>query len=548
MHSRTNSITKKWSSLKPAQKTILMMGAFLLLALLYMLPRLLSPQFGLFDDGFNLGKVQEMPAPGWDAWELERGRFRPMYWYFWFCLYRIGGESPLVFFLGNTVLLASSLYLYFLFLFRLTRRWQVALITVVILSISPPLLETFYTLSKGEGLQIFWIFAALNLAYAAEQDNKQRLFDVWVLLSALAFFMACLCKETSIVMLPFVGFVALIDVLAARVRKVSQPHKASLRMFIAVLIAIPAYLFLRSQVITTGSLGPVRYAISLSSIVTSLVRWGGYLLSDFPYLILLPFAILVAWKQLSETLRCLLLFSGVWMLGWIAVFLPWTGMTVYFQLPLTMGLALMTSVLLIALVNEDRDKKHRVFSLLCLFAMVVLLVLSLGNTITDGRIQLSTDRVNEEMLAWLSGNVPAESLVVVNIQDPNEYYDEISLHLDEFYERSDLRLDYLRVEAFPPQTDGNLYALSPYATRIPVVTVRTGVIEPSIGNWNRQLHDLLSPEAQLAFEAGTEMRLFSFKLPQLVCRWINAETYCFDDPRALDMLNYSYGWRVYRLQ
>lgn len=545
---RMHTLTGWWSGLNQRQRTILIFLSSLLFSFLYMLPRLISPQFGLFDDGFNLSKVQEMPAPGWDAWELARGRFRPGYWYFWFFLYRLGGKTPLVFFLGNTVLLAGCLFLYSLFLSRLTRRWRVALLAVLILSSSPPLLETFYTLGKGEGLQIFWILAALNLAHVDPPESQRRVVDVSLLLSALALFIACLSKETSIVVLPFAAFVAFVDIFAARGEKPLYLGKTSRRLLLSALIAIPLYLVLRSSLVSTGSAGPIRYALEISSLGTSLVRWGGYLLSDFPYLLLLPLAFLVSRDRVTKAARGWLLFSVVWMLGWIAVFLPWTGMTIYFQLPLTLGLALMTSVLLLALVDKIRLRRHRGLSLFTLLCIVLLVILSLGNTLTDARIQLSTDRVNEEMLIWLSEHAPVDSLVVVNIQDPNEYYDEIGLHLEEFYGRGDLRLDFVRVDAFPPRTEESLYVLSPYATGIPVVTVRTGVVEPSIGSWNRQLLDLLPPEPPVVFEVGTELRLYSFKLPQLVCRWIEAETYCYGDPRTLDVLNYTYGWKIYRLQ
>ena len=52
-----------------------------LVCLALMLPRLLFPQFGLFDDGLMIGRARLLSQGEWALGEdFAAGRFRPMYW------------------------------------------------------------------------------------------------------------------------------------------------------------------------------------------------------------------------------------------------------------------------------------------------------------------------------------------------------------------------------------------------------------------------------------------------------------------------------------
>src|SRR5580704_844628 len=67
-----------------------------LVAILYLLPRLIHAQFGLLDDAVTLSvsrTVLAHPAFGLHAFDGQ-GRFLPGYWLYWSLLYASGGESP----------------------------------------------------------------------------------------------------------------------------------------------------------------------------------------------------------------------------------------------------------------------------------------------------------------------------------------------------------------------------------------------------------------------------------------------------------------------
>lgn len=79
------------------------------LALVGMLPRLLSPQFGLLDDGVTLRSAHAISQDWLSAFRLisDTGRFFPMYWLYYFLIYQIGGVNPFPYFVANYLVLAG---------------------------------------------------------------------------------------------------------------------------------------------------------------------------------------------------------------------------------------------------------------------------------------------------------------------------------------------------------------------------------------------------------------------------------------------------------
>lgn len=519
----------------------------IIIAFLYMLPRLLNARFGLFDDGGNINIFQTMQTPGWDSFELDRGRFRPAYWYFWYTLYFLGGQNPVVFFLGNTALLASILVLYGISLYRWTSRWTVGIVSVLFLLLFPSTIELFYTLSKGEGLQIFWILLAITLAQSSREKAISAI-DYWLLPISVALLAACLSKETSVIVLPLftVVFTFPSFLKKSNARKFSKP--IALRLMLAAFIAVPTYLLWRAALVNTGFTETARYNLSVSTFLDSLFRWGGFLLSDFPYLVFLPPALIILCKRLDRSEWEQIILSVIWMLAWIVVFLPWSSMTVYFQFPFSLGLAFLMSITVHALINHGVvHSRSSIFeSRMLLILMGVGIFLSTGNTISNARIQVSSDVINHEMLFYVAESLPANSVLLVNFQDPNEYYGQVVVRLRDFYHREDLIIDYVDLASFPPVTEDGLYVLTPYASNIPVITVRTGVTEPYISIWIDRLLEHAEPGLDLIVDLGVEMELFIVKLPRIICPLLNAPVFCSGDYGFMDRLDYSYGWRLYQ--
>src|SRR5690348_12037668 len=75
------------------------------LAVLVMLPRLASPQFGLLDDGLTLQTGHETVGRWSSVLALipETGRFFPAYWLVYSAVVGVVGVRPLAFFVFNVL-------------------------------------------------------------------------------------------------------------------------------------------------------------------------------------------------------------------------------------------------------------------------------------------------------------------------------------------------------------------------------------------------------------------------------------------------------------
>src|SRR5262245_41897430 len=174
------------------------------LAVFVMLPRLASPQFGLLDDGLTLQTGRHVIGGGSNPLHLipETGRFFPAYWLAYAAVVGVVGARPLAFFMVNVLLLAGLVTA----LVRLVRlgggaRTQAA-VAAVAFALSGPVVETFYTLSKAEPLQLTWIALSLLAAAASVTAERARTRAGLLTLAGAALLLACATKETSLVLVP----------------------------------------------------------------------------------------------------------------------------------------------------------------------------------------------------------------------------------------------------------------------------------------------------------------------------------------------------------
>src|SRR5216117_4134753 len=172
------------------------------LAVLVMLPRLASPYFGLLDDGMTLQTGREVIGRWSSVLHLipETGRFFPAYWLLYSAIFGIVGVRPLAFFIVNVLLFAGVLAI----LARLVRSAGAtplqAAVAALLFALSGPAIESFYTLSKAEPLQMTWIGVSL-LATAASAIEAHSVKRAGLMtLAAVTLLLAHATKETSLVL------------------------------------------------------------------------------------------------------------------------------------------------------------------------------------------------------------------------------------------------------------------------------------------------------------------------------------------------------------
>lgn len=531
-----------------------------LLCLAIMVPRLLSAQFGLFDDPATLGTARQIVADGWrffeNDWDALTGRFRPIYWLFYSLVYAVMGENPFRFYLANTLVFA--------FITAGLVRWVrlndgsrlAAWASGVLFALSGPVIENFYTLSKGEPVQVICIMACLLTIqlYGSARSRAARLGII--LVTSFFCLLANASKETTLAMVPIsLGWY----MLAWGRRKLSHDGRGlgirSGFLWANVLGAFAAWILRSSLGVHSVASGIYTndYRLELSSILVSAFRWAGWLTRDYAYLIPLG-AFLIGCGLLGRKLPRLgfMLETLVWMAGWVLVFLPWRTTLEYYILPFAVGCAAFAGTALDHAIRGLTASRQleRVAAGVALGLSLPLLLIAVANNVSNGRIQLAVDAANEEMLNYMAGHLPQGSLLLVNIQSPNEYYDAIGWHLSELGDRADIRLDYVRMEEGQIETTGrsSLYLLEPQIHNQPLLAVRMGVIEQTVGHWNESLESFLSREAELAFETEHHFRLSYVNFLQLFCPLFPQRNYCVEADPAVDRRVFSYGWRLYRIR
>lgn len=523
----------------------------ILLSLLILLPRLVQPDFGLLDDGRTLSVASQIMQGHWQVdFDREAGRFRPVYWAYNALLYRLAGTNPRGWFLGNLVLLSAAAWLLYRWVSRRSGRPLVGLGAGVLFLFSGPVVESFYTLSKSEPLQVVLILGALNLIYALPAHGLRR-WDWRAAAAALLLFLAAGVKETTLVMIPIgLGWAG----LAWGLRRTASARTAvrpALTLGVTSLLAGGLFYVLRRHIIPTPLTAGTytdAYALSASAITASLIRWAGWLLRDDLYLLPLGLWLLYHWRrQRTLVLGPLALDALLWTAGWMAIFLPWVYMVEYYMLPFSVGAAVFGAVGFYEAAQAWRDGRGRSWAALGLGLSLALLLTTLPTHWTNARLQMAVDRANREALAYVASHLPPQATLLINIQDPNEYYEQIGLHLRAQYKRADLNLQVFRpgvICAAP------CYVLSPFITNQPRLSVRLGVYEPTQAQWNATLDAFLATpgvtaQTQAVFEQ--RLRLFNLNWPRALCVAVPRLNYCAQPEPFLDRRVLTYGWRLYAI-
>lgn len=526
------------------------------LSVCILVPRLLSPQFGLLDDGYTLSVVQQVAAGDLGMlWERGAARSRPVYWLYFTMLYKIAGPSPFWFFVGNAVLFAATAagLIYLVRSHGATARRS--LITGLLFILAGPVVESYMTLSKPEPLQIALITGSIVSILSSRRRKGAGLRVGGVVAGAFLLLLADLTKETSLALIP----ISVVWLLGAwrqrRVRPGSSDMSRAASLLLAAASAGIAFLLLRYRFSTIGlpeGAYAGNYLFEAERLVASAVRWSGWLIRDFAYL----GPIVLAAAFLPQVRRTALsdpgvLASVVWMAGWVAVYLPWVFTVEYYLLPFALGAAVvggfLTDHILLSL-SSSRGLGRSAAAVGLGFA-AFLLVFSVGNNASNARQQMMIDRANEEALRLISTTLPGSSMLLVNLQSPGEYVEEIRLHLIHIWNRPDVRVDYVQMERLPAMrnADGPLFLLEAVVLNQPLLTVRSGAVEVSVREWNRMLEEFVAQSGVLAGRIERELPLHNVNFVRVFCPLMPTRGFCEVDEPLLDGRVYSYGWELYRI-
>ncbi len=518
-----------------------------LLAILAMLPRLASPEFGLLDDAVTLLNARGLASDPLLSLRMsaEHGRFVPGYWLSYAFIHLFAGENPLFFFLANTAVFGLITALLIRFVRQRGGTSLQAWAAGILFVLSGSAVEVFYTLSKAEGFQTLWLLAGmLILAVFPGNTRGRSLFSAAA--AGLLFFLASVTKETSIVVAP----IALAWLLAGRwferPRSDSMDGAVRRRFLAAAVAAVAAALILRRMfiVVAEGNYAS-RYRLDLGQLTQSLLAWCGFFARDCAYL--LPLLAVFAWglfRGRKPPHAALLAEALIWMMGWVAVFLPWHSTVHYYVLPFALGAALAGGVLFGAATEFVRSERGALrFAAAGALGMALWLVqFQVPNNWTTARIQVALDTANADLVRYVT-NLPAGATIFVNTAEHHEYFYELKLYSN-LRGRPDLSIRPFTGQI--PASGGEVYVASPFMENQPAHAVRCSVSEDYTRDLAVGLQSLPAERLQLVREPQQEVALLDVGMDRLVLSWLGK----WGDPRRWPVVEgrtFRYGWRVYRV-
>jgi hypothetical protein len=528
-----------------------------LVALVIMAPRLASPQFGLLDDPVTLSRSRTLAEGSFDlSSDFMYGRFRPLYWLLPGLIYRLAGPSAFWNFLTlGVILLILMLQIRVLMKYQGASDTMILITSLVFLS-SIPLIENFYTLSKGEPLQLAFILMGLILFEKLKRVSplSGKIFPaILILLCILA---AAMVKETSLVMIVISGLWLLIGWIRHR-KDAPESVRDLLILFGVTALAFVIFFLVRgawgAAAISDGTYTQ-RYGLAVNELLGNFGRWLVLIAANDLYLLPFGVTILLLWiwdKRFRKSHR----FYNwlLWCLGWFCVLIPWDYAESYYLLPFSLGIACLLGETLPEAIKAiaHLGRSRRVTLSIFLGLTSLLWLTTLPNTLTSARMQLLIDRMNQTMLEETAQTLPQNGLALVNIQVENEYVYNMELSLRNQYERRDIRfnnVDSRWLDTPPLEVESDTLLLLPTIAHQPKLTVRMGVQEAAQTIWNPKLLSLTEPTPQLIKQFSGAIRLSNINFAALACPVIQGAGYCQNPDPVFDFRTFSYGWEIYQIQ
>jgi hypothetical protein len=539
-----------------ARRLIVICAILALAVAAVMFPRLRSAQFGLLDDGITIEVSRRLIESAHTAdvgaalrFEAEEGRLRPVYWLYYAVQYAIFGESARGHFLANALVMLLTAISVAGTAAMATRSSLASLGAGLAYVFSPPVIESYYTLSKPEvPLALFLSASLCGWAGARAQWEAMRgRSRLLIAASALPLLLAYLTKETALAMVLVVGTWTAMGYsgLAAR-----GPARAD-RWYLAINVACAVLIWAARDAagiaaIAAGAYSK-HYTVTAPGIVSSLFGHLAWFLRDFPAL--LPLAAFAGWARRRTPDGWIVYVPVLWILAWTAIMLPWHSVHEYYLLPAAIGVSLAMGAGLASLVGSWLAPRPpvRMATRVIAAATLVSTPFVLGNMVTSARVQLAIDAANASLVDFLAKAVPLSGIVLLNVPAPNEYAAELAAHLKLLKRRHDVAVGHTDQGQIDPEKE--IFMVSPFVRNQSFPTVRLAVSEAGTTHALAQFYARYRGDARLVYRHAERPRLLATEIEKPLCPILARalrESLC-RAPRVFDTRRFTYGWEVYRL-
>jgi len=376
--------------------------------------------------------------------ETANGRFRPVYWLWLISNYLIGGNNPAIHYLLHFALIFATSFFIFKTVFLLTKSKWASFFSGALFLINPINTENWYRLGPQEPIVGF--FSILSIYFLIKQKYK------WLPIVFLGF--AFLSKESACALLPAVIVLYLGTRLFLKKRDLTlERYSIAGLIFFGIIILVTSL---------TRSGYSQFYVFDPREIIHRFLVYTKISLENFePFLGILGTTFLLRmiffFKKADlgkiDEMTVWEIFFGFWVVFFFVVQSPWVYVMTRYMLPATIGLFVFMGIELNQLSNIL--KKQKIFTFFVfIFAIFLLFFLSgnLLNIINYGRRSAHGTTNVQKMTSLIAENVPKNGRVFLNFakgEGTIELVVETGMHLELFYDRSDIKVDYFDMDNLP---------------------------------------------------------------------------------------------------
>ena len=433
--------------------------------------------------------------------------------------------------------------------------WQI-LLTSLIFIFSIPIIENYYTLSKGEVLQLVFILAGLICLQKLKETNSARKTWLYAILTFISILSAIWAKETTYIMLPLAALWAAY-VLYQRKQIPCKEQRAYL-IFFGVVLASAAVNFLILSLLDTtlasGDSYASQYAFTLQAMISRAPRWITLYAFYFPYL--LPLVVVVLMILFNKSInhsaaRHDLFFFGVWILAWSTGFLPWEYAEAFYLLSFSVGISIMVGLLTpyikSMIIQGSKIQRGVMASMVILF--IVLFSASLTHYRTHALTQLAFDRMNSQMLTTTKEILPEDGDLIMGVNTYNEYVQNSEHYLIDQDGMNRITFDFVSLEVLLGiQSRSDAIVVLPFINHQPMLLLRAGVEEEFTMAWVEEIEQTLDGQLGSVAHFRDGFQINNINLPVLACPILGSRGFCVNPDPFFDTRKFSYGWDIYQIQ
>lgn len=526
-----------------------------LLAILIMIPRLVSPNLGLLDDPTNIYSSQQILNGDW-SWVqgLNTGRFKPGFFLVFTIYYAIAGMNPLAYFIINTIILILVTCSLIFLIHRQSQKKMIAWWSGILFVLSSPVIENFYTVYKQEPTQVALILGAVLLTGQINKVTSRYKKTILSALIMLLVFTAVSLKETSIIIIP-IAVSWYVGALILKRNTGEETDQSAKQRFMIItvcsgLIFILLWFWTKHSVLANEGIH-FHYSFEPNNIMRSIREWERWIRRDFFFLYFLAAPVILrSIHKRSLPCKVLVVDTFIWMVGWLVIFLPWMHQLDYYLLPFTLGTSVLGAVCIsqIKTILKNGGLFYRAATITSLCLASFFFVATLPNNFTNARLQLTIDKQDMDFIAFVSDELPEEAILLLNIQEPSEYHVTITRFINVHNNRADIQINQLEVDhpQIEDTDDGYYYIATPVFNNQFYRSVRLGFSADGTKKWNELIAPLLDGKEEIVFETFGSFRLFLVEI-RLGCFVRDVPAYCDIPTIPLDRRELTYGWKVYRI-